>query len=94
MEAEEEDLEEIEEGEEEISEDREKGKQSYLDEDMFNNGEEEIEKEDSGENDADTEVVYRMIKCPHCDGPVPVTTKKRPVVVICPSCGSKGRLVR
>ncbi len=80
-------------GEEHIVKGKKK-KGSYLDDDMFEDrgGKEETLETDIEEDEA--EIVQKMIKCPHCDGPVPVTTDKRPVVVICPSCGSKGRLVR
>ncbi len=71
-----------------------KKKGSYLDDDMFDDGGAKEETMELKTDEEEAEIVQKMIKCPHCDGPVPVTTDKRPVVVICPSCGSKGRLVR
>ncbi|RLF67203.1 MAG: hypothetical protein DRN57_05920, partial [Thermoplasmata archaeon] len=55
---------------------------------------EEEEAPEEEEEEAEAEIVYKIIKCPKCHGPVPITTLERPIVIVCPTCGAKGRLMR
>ncbi|RLF56190.1 MAG: hypothetical protein DRN28_01100, partial [Thermoplasmata archaeon] len=57
--------------------------------------EEEVEIPEAEEKEAEAKpVIYKTIKCPHCGGPIPITTTERPITVICPNCGAKGKLVK
>ncbi len=55
------------------------------------NGEEEGVEEMEEEP---VEIVYKVIPCPKCGSGVPITTEERPVVVVCSSCGAKGRIMK
>ena len=73
--------------EEEEEEEEEEGSIGETEPDTEGPDEPEAEEEEA-------EIIYKVIKCPHCKGPVPITTMERPIVIICPTCGAKGRLVR
>jgi hypothetical protein len=49
--------------------------------------------EDQGA-DPTTEVIYKWMRCPHCNDRIPLTSLERPLVISCKSCGAKGKLMR
>jgi len=60
-------------------------------------GTEEVDIDEAAVEEADeepVEIVYKVIPCPKCGSGVPITTEDRPVVVVCPVCGAKGRIIR
>ncbi|MCU0799618.1 MAG: tetratricopeptide repeat protein [Candidatus Thermoplasmatota archaeon] len=57
-------------------------------------GTEEVLMEEEEVEEEPVEIVYKVIPCPKCGSGVPITTEERPIVVICPTCGAKGRIIK
>ena len=55
----------------------------------------EAEEEEEGEEEEKEEEpkVLKKIKCRKCGSPIPITSAERPIIITCPDCGAKGKLV-